>query len=86
MDSGQLEPEKVRGTPLCMASYKWLFHASRYPAKPADTAFKFDPRANNHIVAIRRNRFYLIPLSDASGRELSSAELEVYTPSRFASR
>ncbi|KAF8628811.1 hypothetical protein AX15_003706 [Amanita polypyramis BW_CC] len=77
VESEQLEPEKVRGAPLCMESYKWLFHASRYPVKPSDTAFKFDPKTNNHLVALRKNRFYVIPLADASGRELSAAELEV---------
>ncbi|PFH53330.1 hypothetical protein AMATHDRAFT_55212 [Amanita thiersii Skay4041] len=77
VESGKLEPEKVRGTPLCMDSYKWLFHACRYPVKPSDTAFKFDPNTHNHIVAIRRNRFYVVPLVDESGRELSAAELQV---------
>lgn len=43
----------------------------------SDTAFTFDPKSNNHIqVTIRRNKFYVIPLADASGRELSTAELE----------
>ena len=74
--SGRLEPEKVKGNPLCMATYKWLFHASRYPVKPIDTAAKFDPKVNNHIVVIRKNRFYVVPLADVSGRELSAAELE----------
>ncbi|KAF8630954.1 hypothetical protein AX17_005310 [Amanita inopinata Kibby_2008] len=77
VETGRLEPEKVRGAPLCMHSYKWLFHASRYPVKPSDTAFKFDPKTNNHIIAIRKNRFYAVPLSDAAGRELSAVELEV---------
>jgi len=59
-----------------MSSYKWLFHSNRYPVKPADTAEKFDPASNNHLVVLRKNRFYLVPLSDASGREFSAAELE----------
>ncbi|KAK2460472.1 hypothetical protein APHAL10511_007519 [Amanita phalloides] len=77
VESGRLEPEKVRGVPLSMDSNKWLFHASRYPVKPSDTAFKFNAQTNNHIIAIRRNRFYVIPLADASGCEVSAAELEV---------
>lgn len=59
-----------------MGTYKWLFHASRYPVKPFDTAAKFDPKVNNHIVVIRKNRFYNVPLADAFGRELSAADLE----------
>ncbi|KAF9479937.1 acyltransferase ChoActase/COT/CPT [Pholiota conissans] len=76
VESGRLEPEAVRGAPLCMASYKWLFHASRYPVKPSDTAFKFDPKTHNHIVVIRKNRFFVVPLADAQGNELSAADLE----------
>ncbi|KAH8825173.1 acyltransferase ChoActase/COT/CPT [Flagelloscypha sp. PMI_526] len=76
-ESGELEPEKIRGQALCMASYKWLFHSSRYPVKPSDTAHKFDPKTHNHVVFIRKNRFYAVPLTNSTGQELSAAELEV---------
>ncbi|KAI0029170.1 acyltransferase ChoActase/COT/CPT [Vararia minispora EC-137] len=71
-----LEPEVVRGVPLCMASYKWLFHASRYPTVPSDTAHKFDSRTHNHVVFIRNNRFFEVALAHPDGRELSAADLE----------
>ncbi|KAF9523928.1 acyltransferase ChoActase/COT/CPT [Crepidotus variabilis] len=76
VESGRLEPETVRGAPLCMSSYKWLFHSSRYPVKPTDTATKFDAKANNHIVVVRKNRFFTVPLANASGQEYSAADLE----------
>ncbi|OSD07372.1 acyltransferase ChoActase/COT/CPT [Trametes coccinea BRFM310] len=76
VESGQLEPEKVRGAPLAMSSYEWLFHSCRYPTKPADTAKKFDPKTHNHVVFVRKNKFFKVPLADASGRELTAAELE----------
>ncbi|KAH0832169.1 Choline/Carnitine o-acyltransferase-domain-containing protein [Lanmaoa asiatica] len=93
-ESGQLEPEKIRGTPLCMDSYKWLsvndlvsipsglifddsFHACRYPVKPCDTAAKFDPRTHDHVVFVRKNRFFEVSLASPEGVELSAAELEV---------
>ncbi|KAK0487531.1 acyltransferase ChoActase/COT/CPT [Armillaria novae-zelandiae] len=75
-ESQTLEPEKVRGAPLCMASYKWLFHSSRYPNKPSDTAHKFDAATHNHVVFVRKNKFFKVPLIDPTGRELSAAELE----------
>ncbi|KAI9509186.1 acyltransferase ChoActase/COT/CPT [Russula earlei] len=76
VESAQLEPEKVRGAPLCMDSYKSLFHASRYPAIPKDTAQKFDPATHNHVIFIRNNRFFEVPLAHADGTELSAADLE----------
>ena len=53
------------------------FHSSRYPTKPADTAKKFDPAKHNHVVFVRKNKFFKVPLADKTGRELSAAELEV---------
>ena len=52
------------------------FHACRYPAKPSDTAHKFDPAKHNHVVFIRKNRFFLVPLATKDGREVSAADLE----------
>ncbi|KAF8514213.1 acyltransferase ChoActase/COT/CPT [Hysterangium stoloniferum] len=74
-ESQQLEPEKVRHVPLAMSSYKWLFNACRYPVKPADTAQKFDPEKNNHVVFVRKNKFYEVPITEG-GQTLSTAELE----------
>ncbi|KAI0279226.1 acyltransferase ChoActase COT CPT [Russula aff. rugulosa BPL654] len=76
VETAQLEPEKVRGAPLCMDSYKWLFHASRYPAIPKDTAHKFHPATHNHVVFIRNNRFFEVQLAYPDGTELSAADLE----------
>ncbi|TFY80564.1 hypothetical protein EWM64_g3450 [Hericium alpestre] len=76
VESQRLEPDKIRNAPLCMASYKWLFHANRYPVIPSDTASKFDPKTHNHVVFIRKNKFYEVPLAHADGTELSAADLE----------
>jgi hypothetical protein len=46
--------------------------------KPSDTAHKFDPKAYNHVVFIRKNKFFSVPLVNSKGKELSAAELEVY--------
>jgi len=59
-----------------MNSYKWLFHACRYPNTPSDTAHKFDPATHNHVVFIRNNRFFEVDLAHPDGTELSVADLE----------
>lgn len=43
--------------------------------KPVDTATKFDPQTNNHVVFIRKNKFYVVELEN-EGQQLSTAELE----------
>ena len=52
------------------------FHSSRYPVKSVDTAKKFDPQTHNHVVFVRKNKFFKVQLVDKSGRELSASELE----------
>ncbi|KAL0961370.1 hypothetical protein HGRIS_006326 [Hohenbuehelia grisea] len=85
VETQTLEPEKVKGAPLCMASYKWLFHASRYPTQPSDTARKFDAATHNHVVFVRKNKFFKVPLTNSAGEELSAAELEVLVERIIAS-
>ena len=53
----------------------YRFNASRYPTKPSDTAQKFDPSTHNHVVFVRKNKFYEIDVVQ-DGRELSLSELE----------
>jgi carnitine O-acetyltransferase len=63
---------------LCLESHLLhSFHSSRYPVKPQDTAHKFDPQTHNHVVFIRKNKFFQVPLASPNGVELSAAELEV---------
>ncbi|GAA5892436.1 choline/carnitine O-acyltransferase [Sporobolomyces salmoneus] len=72
----QLEPEMARKTPLCMASYKYLFNATRLPTAPSDTAKIYDPNQNNHVVVVRKNKFFEVPVVDETGEWLSEKELE----------
>jgi len=47
------------------------------PPSPQTRQKKFDPNTHNHVVFIRKNKFYQVPLATPSGEELSAAELEV---------
>lgn len=71
-----LEPEMVKTTPLDNSSYKYLFNACRYPEKPEDRTEKFDPAQNNHIVVVRKGRFYEFEVVDSKGEFLSEKDLE----------
>ncbi|TGJ84507.1 hypothetical protein E0Z10_g4276 [Xylaria hypoxylon] len=75
VDSGTLEPEYMKKLPICMDSYKWMFNASRVPARPADHPVKFDPKDHKHIIAIRRNQFFKINY-EVDGQQLNTTELE----------
>ncbi|TFA97421.1 Carnitine O-acetyltransferase [Trichoderma ghanense] len=75
VDSGTLEPEYMKGLPICMDSYKWMFNASRVAARPADYPVKFSPAENKHFVAIRKNQFFKVP-HEVAGKQLNTSELE----------
>ena len=76
VETQQLEPDKVKDKALSMASFKYLFHACRYPVKPSDTAEKFDHKLNNHVVFVRKNKFFEVTLVHSDGTWLSTQELE----------
>lgn len=75
VDTGSLEPEYMKKLPICMDSYKWMFNASRIPAKPADYPVKFDPAQNKHILVIRKNQFFKVE-HEVAGKQLNTSELE----------
>jgi len=53
----------------------YSFNSSRYPVKPSDIAKKFDPNSHNHVVFVRKNKYYEVQM-DKDGIPLSTAELE----------
>lgn len=74
----------ARKTPLCMASYKYLFNATRLPTAPSDTAKTYDPDSHNHVVVVRKNKFYEVPVVDDKGEWLSEKELETWVAALVA--
>jgi carnitine O-acetyltransferase len=75
VDSKTLEPEFMKKLPVDMDSYKWMFNASRVPAKLADYPVKFDANQHKHIIVIRKNQFFKV-MHEVDGRQLNTTELE----------
>ena len=51
------------------------FNATRLPRAPSDVAQKFPAQEHNHVVFIRKNKFYEVP-TIMDGKEVSIADLE----------
>lgn len=67
---GSLQPETVGNAKLDSSQYHWLFNACRIPATPIDYATKVaetDPRGD-HVLVIRNDEYYSLPLKDANGQ------------------
>jgi carnitine O-acetyltransferase len=73
--SKTLSIEMAKGEPMCMDSYKYMFNNCRMPKKPSDYEAIFDPVKNNHVVVIRKNKFYVIDTIH-NGKQLSTNELQ----------
>ncbi|PLN80995.1 acyltransferase ChoActase/COT/CPT [Aspergillus taichungensis] len=75
VDNGTLEPEYMRGKPIAMSSYEYMFNCCRVPAAPADYPQQYPAAENEHIVAVRKNQFFKVPLV-VNGRRLNVSELQ----------
>ncbi|CAI7623199.1 unnamed protein product [Penicillium pancosmium] len=75
VDAGSLEPEYMRGQPMAMSSYEYMFNCCRIPADPADFPRKYSAAENQHIIVARKNQFFKVPLI-VNGQALNVSELE----------
>jgi len=75
VDAGSLEPEYMRGQPMAMSSYEYMFNCCRIPADPSDFPRKFSAAENQHIVVVRKNQFFKVPLV-LNGQALNVSELQ----------
>ncbi|EPS28300.1 hypothetical protein PDE_03246 [Penicillium oxalicum 114-2] len=75
VDDGSLEPEYMRGQPMAMSSYEYMFNCCRIPASPEDFPRKYSAAENQHIVVVRKNQFFKVPLV-VDGQALNVSELE----------
>ncbi|PVV03974.1 hypothetical protein BB560_001534 [Smittium megazygosporum] len=70
-----LEPESIKGMPLCSNSYQYMFNACRIPHKPSDYPAQYDPSLNQKITVARNGIFFTVPVV-IGGKQLSISELE----------
>ncbi|KAA8912938.1 hypothetical protein TRICI_003320 [Trichomonascus ciferrii] len=76
VDAKTLEPEYMKKNPVCMDAYKWMFNVCRLPVKEGvDQTVTYQDGKHEHIIAIRKNRFYKIP-HEVNGRRITAGELE----------
>ncbi|KAJ5281790.1 Carnitine O-acetyltransferase [Penicillium angulare] len=75
VDNGSLEPEYMRGQPMAMSSYEYMFNCCRVPADGEDFPRKYTAAENQHIVVARKNQFFKVPLV-IDGQTLNVSELE----------
>jgi len=73
--SGQLQGSMVRGAPLDMTAFKYVFNACRIPQRGQDCYRIYEPALNHHVCVLRNNKFYTVGILDSAGKVLSETEL-----------
>jgi len=66
------EPEKIRNTPICMASYKKMFKATRIPKLNRDEYIVKTKTKTSHIIVMYKNHMFKVNLTDQDGTRYSS--------------
>jgi len=68
-----LEPEKVKGQPMDTSSYIHMFGTSRVPSKPSDTFHKYPRDETEHVIVMRKNRFFKVDTRNRGAKEIEAA-------------
>lgn len=72
----RLAPDEIRGMPLCMNQYWWLFGVARVPTDDGGR-LRLDPDAR-HVVVLCRGQIYSVTvLEESSGRIIPEHELSL---------
>ncbi|OMH78508.1 Carnitine O-acetyltransferase, mitochondrial [Zancudomyces culisetae] len=69
-----LEPEKIKGAPLCSISYQYMFNTCRIPKIPSDYPAQYDPLQNQKITVARNGIFFTLPIIH-DGKYLTREEI-----------
>ena len=66
------EPEKIRDIPICMASYKEMFKATKIPKQNRDEYIVKPKTTTTHIIVMYKNHMFKVNLTDENGKRHSS--------------
>ncbi|KAJ2810871.1 Carnitine O-acetyltransferase mitochondrial [Coemansia furcata] len=78
LESGSLEPDNIRGKPMCMHQYQYMFGTCRHPGQNRDWTEVYAREKSNHIAIAHKGRFFALhlPATRNTPRQLSIALLE----------
>ncbi|KAJ2020439.1 Carnitine O-acetyltransferase mitochondrial [Coemansia sp. RSA 2673] len=78
LESGNLEPDSIRGKPMCMHQYQYMFATCRHPGQSRDWTEVYARDESNHIAIAHKGRFFALrlPATRNTHRQLSIALLE----------
>ncbi|KAJ1915324.1 Carnitine O-acetyltransferase mitochondrial [Mycoemilia scoparia] len=76
VESGNQTPATMRGKPLCMHQYKYMFGTCRHPGDGKDWTEKYSGQKSRHVMVVHKGQFYSLDPYNESGDLLSIAEIK----------
>ncbi|KAJ1723778.1 Carnitine O-acetyltransferase mitochondrial [Coemansia erecta] len=66
LESGELELDNIRGKPMCMHQYQYMFATCRHPGTERDDTEIYSREQSNHVAIAHKGRYFALRLP-ASG-------------------
>ncbi|KAJ2329253.1 Carnitine O-acetyltransferase mitochondrial [Coemansia sp. RSA 2702] len=77
LESGSMEPDNIRGKPMCMHQYQYMFATCRHPGEERDWTEVYQRSESSHIAVAHKGRFFVLRLPAASAsRHADIAQIE----------
>ncbi|KAJ1673255.1 Carnitine O-acetyltransferase mitochondrial, partial [Spiromyces aspiralis] len=78
VESGRYPQVTMRGKPLCMTQFQYMFGTCRHPGDGKDQTEKYDEPLSRHIAIAHRGRFYVLNAFDKDGQLLDLETIKCY--------
>ncbi|KAJ1738179.1 Carnitine O-acetyltransferase mitochondrial [Coemansia sp. RSA 989] len=77
LEAGSMKPDNIRGKPMCMHQYQYMFATCRHPGKERDWTEIYPRRESSHIAIAHQGHFYVLRLPAlGENRNAAIAQIE----------
>lgn len=73
LESGLLEPDNIRGKPMCMHQYQYMFATCRHPGETKDWTEVYSSGESSHVAIAHKGRFFALRLSPVNNADGTSS-------------
>ncbi|KAJ2799423.1 Carnitine O-acetyltransferase mitochondrial [Coemansia guatemalensis] len=76
LESGSLEVDNIRGKPMCMHQYQYMFGTCRHPGEKRDWTEVYSRVESRHVAVAYGGRFFTVQMPAGGDRKATVAQLE----------
>ncbi|KAJ2613002.1 Carnitine O-acetyltransferase mitochondrial [Coemansia sp. RSA 1365] len=76
LESDNFETDNIRGKPMCMHQYQYMFGTCRHPGKTRDWTEVYSRDESGHVAVAYGGRFFTVQVPTGGNRKATIAQLE----------